>query len=174
MILWLGARIFTLIALLFLATPIMAQVPAGATPITLTQVNTLAGITTWTFTDAAGTYYIQAPAYISLFIPQGPTMITPVAAPAIWTTAPSVPATPTASPDLTAIANNVGTIVDATGGKWTVVNGVVQFNGAAIGYSSGVVKLVVVKGVFWQMNTANNWYYWSVTAKTWNGGAAPI
>lgn len=158
---------------LLLATAFVAkaQVPTGATPVTLTQVDTLAGITTWTFTAGGQAYYLQAPAYITLFVPQGPSSVIPLAAPGLWS---SAPVTPTASPDLTAITNNAGTIIDAAGNKWTVVNNAVMLNGVAAGYTSGVVKLVIVKGVIWQENSANGWWYWNTTAVTWDGGAAPI
>lgn len=161
---------------LFLASPVAAQVPAGATPITITQVNTLAGITTWTFTAGGQTYYLQAPAYITLFVPQGPSPVIPLAAPGLWTTAAApVSTSPTQSPDLTSIASGDGkAIYDANLNKWEVVNQAVYMNGRLAGFTSGVIKLVIVKGVIWQQNSALNWWYWNTTAVTWDGGAAPI
>lgn len=166
-----------LAAVLLLAIAGLGQVPTGATPITITQVNTLAGIRTWIFHDLAGnTYFIQSPVYLVANIPGGASATLPIAAPGLWivpavTTAPP---TTTASPDLTAITNNTGMIIDAAGNKWTVVNNQVMLNGVAAGYTSGVVKLVTVKGVIWQENSANGWWYWNTTAVTWDGGAAPI
>jgi hypothetical protein len=169
-------RLRLVLALLFIL-PAAGQVPTGATPITITQVNTLAGIRTWTFHDPAGnTYFIQSPVYLVANIPGGASATLPIAAPGLWivpATQPAPPAT-TASPDLTAITNNTGTIIDAAGNKWTIVNNQVMLNGAAAGYTSGVVKLVIVKGVIWQENSANGWWYWNTTAVTWDGGAAPI
>jgi len=169
------AALAALLTALALVLPALAQVPAGATSITITQVNTLAGITTWTFSDPSGTYYLQTAAYISTFIPGGAGVVTPIPPLGIWLVPPAAPATPTASADLTAIASDDGNaIIDAQLQAWTVVSGVVLVNGAPIGFSSGVVKLVIVKGVLWQQNTAGDWYYWSTAAVTWNGGAAPI
>jgi hypothetical protein len=167
-----------LAALLALALPTTAQVPTGATPITIKQVNTLAGLTTWTFTDPSGnTYYLQAPAYITFSIPGGMTAVQGVPAPGLWLVPAAATAPPAsgASPDLTAIANNDGNaIYDAALNKWAIVNNQVLENGKPAGYTSGVIKLVTVKGIIWQENSALGWWYWNVTAATWDGGAAPI
>lgn len=167
-----------LLALAMLAATATAQIPTGATPITIRQVNTLAGITTWTFTDSAGKlYYIQSSAYVIVQIPGGPTVNSPVPSPGVWVLEGSTtpPAAGSPSPDKTTILNNDGkAIIDAQNNRWTVQNGQVLENAQLIGYTSGVAKLVIVKGVLWQENTANNWYYWNTTDKAWDGGAAPI
>jgi hypothetical protein len=171
-------RLFIMISVS--AVPSMAQVPAGATPITIKQVNTLAGITTWTFTDPAGdVYYLQSAAYLVANIPGGASATIPLWAPGLWVipsvSTPPPPTTPTPSPDLTAIANNDGkAIYDAALNKWTIVNNQVLENGKPAGYTSGVIKLVTVKGILWQENSALGWWYWNTTAATWDGGAAPI
>lgn len=164
-----------ILALLALPLTLKAQVPTGATPITLKQVNTIAGVTTWTFTDSSGTYYLQSNAYMTIATPEGPSSILDLAPPMLWLAASTTPPPPTNTPSLdkTVITDNSGTIVDASGGKWTIVNGVVMLNGAAIGYSSGVAKLEIDAGVLWQQNMAGGWWYWNPTAVTWDGGAGP-
>jgi len=55
--------------------------------------------------------------------------------------------------------------VDASGATWTLSGGVVNKNGSAAGYSSGVVDLVYMNGGIYQENAANNWYMWN--GSTW-------
>lgn len=171
-------RRMTLLAVLLSASSAIAQVPSGATSVKLTVVNTIKGVTTWSFTDPSGTYFLQSNAYLTIATPEGPSSIYTLAAPALWFTGastPPPPTGPTASPDKTVIQNNSGSaIYDAALNKWTVVNGVVLMNGAPIGFSSGVTELVIVSGVLWQENTALNWYKWTLTTKEWDQGAKPI
>jgi hypothetical protein len=154
----------------------VAQVPTTATRVILTQVNTLDGVTTLSFTDSAGvTFYLQMQMYFTIQIPHANSPVVPLPTPALWEAfRPPLPSGPTASLDKTTIANNDGNaILDAALNKWTVVDGVVQMNGSPIGYSSGVAKLVIVNGVLWQQNIALAWYYWNAAAVTWDWRAVP-
>ncbi|PPQ27550.1 carbohydrate-binding domain-containing protein [Rhodopila globiformis] len=76
-------------------------------------------------------------------------------------------ATPSAN-DTVVTAGSSAAITDASGNTWTIANGVVQENGQAAGYSSGVTELAYVNGTVWQENAAGNWWGWSNGG--WNTG----
>ena len=52
-------------------------------------------------------------------------------------------------------------IVDEQGNNWTLVSDVVEKNGADAGSTRIVKFLLLYKGVFYQENTAGNWYQWN-------------
>ncbi len=66
------------------------------------------------------------------------------------------PPKPVASPnDTVVLAGSASAITDASGNSWTLVNGVVDENGAAAGYSSGVAEIAYVNGTIWQENASS-------------------
>jgi hypothetical protein len=67
------------------------------------------------------------------------------------------------------VAGSSSAIIDASGNSWTLVNGVVDENKAAAGYSSGVTEIAYVNSTVWQENASSLWWSWSGTA--WAGGA---
>src|SRR6185369_7727680 len=81
-------------------------------------------------------------------------------------TTPTRPTTPSAD-DTVVLAGSTAAITDASGNKWTIVNGVVDENGKAAGYSANVAEIAYVKGTIWQVNTAGLWWSWNGT--TWPG-----
>jgi hypothetical protein len=90
--------------------------------------------------------------------------------------APTPPVTPPANPgatpsanDSTLLAGAAGSLTDASGNAWTIVNGVVDENGAAAGVSSGVIEIAYVNGTIWQENSSSLW--WSWTGAGWSAGA---
>nr|WP_294527671.1 cellulase family glycosylhydrolase [uncultured Rhodopila sp.] len=78
------------------------------------------------------------------------------------------PKTPSAN-DSVLLATATGSLTDASGNAWTIVNGVVDENGAAAGVSSGVTELAYVNATIWQENASSLWWSWSGTA--WSTGA---
>nr|WP_294553582.1 cellulase family glycosylhydrolase [uncultured Rhodopila sp.] len=89
--------------------------------------------------------------------------------------APTPPATPPANPgstpsanDSTLLAGATGKLTDASGNAWTIVNGVVDENGAAAGLSSGVIEIAYVNGTIWQENSSSLWWSWTGTG--WSSG----
>jgi hypothetical protein len=63
------------------------------------------------------------------------------------------------------VTSTSGAIVDGSGNTWTLVKGsdgtlAVDENGAAAGYSQGVVELAFVGGVVSQENTQHGWWAW--------------
>jgi Chitobiase/beta-hexosaminidase C-terminal domain/Legume lectin domain len=58
-------------------------------------------------------------------------------------------------------------ITDASGTVWTVTGGAVNRDAAAAGFTSNVVLLVDVSGVFWQENDKCLWWRWS--GSSWGG-----
>lgn len=63
-------------------------------------------------------------------------------------------------------------ITDSFNNVWTVVGGVVQENGSPIGVSANVTQLVYTGGVFYQENSAANWYSWNASA--WVNASDPL
>jgi hypothetical protein len=55
--------------------------------------------------------------------------------------------------------------VDAQGGSWTVLNGVVMKNGAPADFLSSVIEIHYANGNVYQENSSNNWWYWN--GNTW-------
>lgn len=88
-----------------------------------------------------------------------PTTTNPVTPPATFT--------PSAN-DTVVMAGSASTLTDASGNAWTLVNGVVQENGSAAGYSANVAEIAYVNGAIWQQNTAGLWWQWSGT--DWGSG----
>jgi hypothetical protein len=80
------------------------------------------------------------------------------------------PPKPVASPnDIVVLAGSTSAITDASGNSWTLVNGVVDENGAAAGYSAGVVEIAYVNSTVWQENASSLWWSWTGTG--WSTGA---
>jgi hypothetical protein len=50
---------------------------------------------------------------------------------------------------------------DSNGNYWTVLNGVVQINGANAGFTDQVVLLLYYNHVIYQQNAAGGWWYWN-------------
>ncbi len=96
-------------------------------------------------------------------------------APATVATPPATVATAAPTPsanDMTLLAGATGSIADAFGNTWTIVNGAAEINGQAAGYSSGVAELAYVNGSVWQENGTNLWWQWTGTSWDSNGGTA--
>jgi hypothetical protein len=86
--------------------------------------------------------------------------------------APKQPANPGATPsanDSTLLAGATGSLTDASGNAWTIVNGVVDENGAAAGVSANVTEIAYVNSTIWQENSASLWWSWTGTG--WSSGA---
>jgi hypothetical protein len=67
-----------------------------------------------------------------------------------------------------------GSFTDSTGVVWTVVGGVIEYNGVADTSTSNVVRIMLFPGtpqVAWQLNNAGNWYSQNIPASpfNWNG-----
>jgi hypothetical protein len=80
----------------------------------------------------------------------------------------------TESNDKTTLSGPTGSIVDATGGVWTLKSGkglVVYLNDVAAGFSSNVKLLVYFGKVIFQQNTSGSWWNW--INGTWAKAAAP-
>jgi hypothetical protein len=84
---------------------------------------------------------------------------------------PAAPPPPTPSANDTVVtAGTTAAITDAAGNAWTIATGgVVDENGAAAGFSSGVTELAYVNGAIWQENASNLWWQWNGT--NWGTGA---
>jgi hypothetical protein len=54
-------------------------------------------------------------------------------------------------------------IIDAQGGTWAIVSGVVKKNGVTVGGSYNVNLLLDLDQVLYARNTSNNWYLWTGT-----------
>ncbi|MBS0640052.1 MAG: hypothetical protein JSS43_09285 [Proteobacteria bacterium] len=79
---------------------------------------------------------------------------------------------PTESANATVVlAGSTAAIIDAAGNKWTIVNGAVQKNGAAAGYTANVKEIAYVNHAVWQENTSNLWWKWDGSAWSGNGTA---
>ncbi len=74
----------------------------------------------------------------------------------------------TPSPDNTVItAAAGGSITDASGNVWSIINGDVAVNGTPDGQSANVIELAYEKGFIWQENTAHMWWSKSSPSGTW-------
>ena len=75
------------------------------------------------------------------------------------------------SPDNTVItAARGGSITDASGNAWSIVNGQVAVNGAPDGQSANVIELAYEKGLIWQENADHLWWSKSRPSDTWSPG----
>ncbi len=73
--------------------------------------------------------------------------------------------------DTIVLAGSKSSITDASGKAWTIVNGVVQENGTAAGFSANVTEIAYVNGNVWQENSAKLWWEWNGTTWPGNGTA---
>lgn len=89
----------------------------------------------------------------------------PVAAAVAVTAASSCTTSPNDS-----VITTVGPILcDASGNRWALTSaGTITVNGAAAGYSSGVIELAFVGGSIWQENSAKLW--WQYVNGAWSPG----
>jgi hypothetical protein len=62
-------------------------------------------------------------------------------------------------------------IIDSQGETWRVVSGVIERNGARVGYSANVNLLLEYNQVFYQRNTSDGWWLW--TGTVWSGTSDP-
>jgi hypothetical protein len=132
---------------------------------TLWQENTANMWWSWNGTSWPGTGTATSPL---------PATTTPTPTP---TPAPTPTPTPAPTPlpapsgpsvnDTIVPAGSNTSITDASGKSWTIVNGVVQENGAAAGYSANVTEIAYVNGNVWQENNTNTWWEWNGTS--WAG-----
>jgi hypothetical protein len=77
---------------------------------------------------------------------------------------------PTHSPNNTMVlAGSAAVITDVGGTHWSIVNGAVQENSAAAGYTANVAEIAYVNGNIWQENTSNLWWEWTNGAWTASG-----
>jgi hypothetical protein len=93
--------------------------------------------------------------------------------------APTPPVTPPANPgatpsanDATLLAGAAGALTDASGNAWTIVNGVVDENGAAAGVSANVTEIAYVNGTIWQENASSLWWSWTGTGWSATAGTS--
>ena len=105
---------------------------------------------------------------VATWIAAGGTVPPPVVPPVV---PPKTPATPSAN-DSVLLAGATGSLTDASGNTWTIVNGVVDENGAAAGFSSGVAEIAYVNGTIWQENTSALWWSWAGTAWSADAGTS--
>jgi hypothetical protein len=75
-----------------------------------------------------------------------------------------------ASADGTAIPP-ASSIVDSSGNRWTLNNGVVYVSGRKAAYTSNVTLLLLYGGVIYQQNSDGNW--WSWTNNVWKATSDP-
>lgn len=83
-------------------------------------------------------------------------------------------ASPTTGPKISYATNGSGSFTDSTGIVWTIVGGVIEYNGTADTSTSNVVQILLLPGspqVAWQLNNAGNWYSQNIPASAfnWNG-----
>jgi hypothetical protein len=77
------------------------------------------------------------------------------------------------SPDGAIVTNNsASTLIDSSGNKWTVKNGVVYKNGSTAGYSARVTEITYVKNIVWQENASNLWWGWTGNGWTDSNGTS--
>lgn len=82
---------------------------------------------------------------------------------------------PTVSPNnMVVLAGSTTAIVDSNFNSWIITAGAqIEVNGNVIGFTSGVVEIAYVNGVFWQLNTAGNWYSVAMVNGLATGTAGP-
>jgi Pectate lyase superfamily protein len=81
----------------------------------------------------------------------------------------AVKAAVAASVNDTIVTNgSTAVIIDKTGNKWTVADGVVYKNGTPAGTSANVTEIAYVNGVVWQENGAKLWWSWAGAG--WSSG----
>ena len=96
------------------------------------------------------------------------------AAAAAASTTPITTAAPSATDTILA-AGATGSIIDASHNTWTIVNGAVDRNGTAAGYSANVAEIAYVGGTIWQENTSNLWWSWTGTGwSTSSSSSSPL
>lgn len=74
----------------------------------------------------------------------------------------------------TTILSDSGMSIYDSQNTWSVVKGVIQFNGAPMAGTNNVAKLVWTNGLIWQQNTAGLWWHWDDINQIWVTGPAPI
>ena len=77
---------------------------------------------------------------------------------------PTHPATFTPSPSGSTVPP-LGSLTDASGNIWGIVNGQVAKDGVVDTSTAKVVELAYVNGVIWQKNQNNDWWAWGTAAK---------
>lgn len=122
----------------------------------------------WAYNPTGSDSLLNSDGSLSSFGEEVAAGIAAAAAKALTTTGSTVPVKPSAN-DTTLVSGATGSITDASGNKWTIVNGGVDENGTAAGYSSGVVEIAYVNGAIWQENASKLW--WSWTGSAWSSGS---
>ena len=79
-----------------------------------------------------------------------------------------------ATPDGAMVATDSGKSIFDSLNTWSVVKGVIQFDGAPMAGTNNVAKLVWTKGLMWQENKGGKWWYWDAINQIWVSGAAPV
>gem|GEM_PF-1102715 len=69
----------------------------------------------------------------------------------------------------TVLASETANIVDTERASWKIVNGVVQRNNVAAGFSASVISIVYADNTVWHENSSHLWWYWNGTS--WSGGS---
>lgn len=78
-----------------------------------------------------------------------------------------------ASPDGITVASDSGVSFFDSLNTWSVVKGVIQYNGAPMVGTNNVTKMVWSKGVVYQTN-GTLWWTWDAINQIWAAGSAPV